>query len=90
MEQILQHIADEQEIKQFHSWISELCHPDSPVPNVRHFEKIASEHQAFNSVTGLGSNGKDLSSTHQQENGGQRILRALANKFVSIFDDAKR
>ena len=81
MEQILQHIADEQEIKHFHGWISELCHPDSPVPNAQHFDKIANDHRALNTVS-LGG-GKDLSSTHQ-EHSGQRILRALANKFVSI------
>ena len=31
MEQILEHIADEQEIKIFHQWISDLCNPDSKI-----------------------------------------------------------
>lgn len=86
MEQILQHIADEQEIKDFHAWISQLCHPDSPVANVQHFDQIQSDHQA--KLESLRANRKDnlsLTSTNQEHAGsGQRILRALANKFVSI------
>ena len=57
MEQILQHIADEQEIKDFHAWISQLCHPDSPVANVQHFDQIQSDHQA--KLESLRANRKD-------------------------------
>ena len=83
MEQILEHIADEQEIKQFHTWISDLCHPDSPVPNVDQFDKIVRKHEQ--NRPSMPTMGKDanLTSTCPQE--GQRVLRALANKFVSIM-----
>ena len=79
MEQILQHIADEQEIKYFHTWISDLCAPDSPVPNVEQFDTIVNKHKVNSTLT----TGKDvnLSSACHQE--GQNVLKALANKFVS-------
>ena len=80
MEQILQHIADEQEIKHFHSWISDLCSPDSPVPNVEQFDKILSQQKSVNTALTAGKD-VNLSSTCHQE--GQKVLRALANKFVS-------
>ena len=82
MEQILQHIADEQEIKDFHAWISQLCHPDSPVANVQHFDQILSDHQA--SLATNSPLDRKTSTYLDHAGSGQRILRALANKFVSI------
>ena len=80
MEQILQHIADEQEIKDFHAWISQLCHPDSPVANVQHFDQILSDHHQAQATL----EDRKTSTYLDHAGSGQRILRALANKFVSI------
>ena len=91
MEQVLQHICCEDEIKTFHQWISELCNPDSRI--VQHSSdkfKTITEEQSMQK-TGTATDFKDASTTglmtstnHESATGdGQNLLRSLANKYVS-------
>ena len=60
MEAILQHIADEAEIDEFHKWISDLCDPDSKlVQNTKdkYFKQVEEETQ-------LRLNNNDLPGKH--------------------------
>ena len=60
MEAILQHIADEAEIDEFHKWISDLCDPDSKlVQNTKdkYFKQVEEEVQ-------LRFNNNDLPGKH--------------------------
>ena len=92
MEQVLQHICCEDEIKTFHQWISELCNPDSRI--VQHssdkFKTITEEQSMQKSETA--TDFKDASTTglmtstnlEQSATGdGENLLRSLANKYVS-------
>ena len=63
MEQVLQHICCEDEIKTFHQWISELCNPDSRI--VQHSSdkfKTITEEQSMQK-TGTATDFKDASTT---------------------------
>ena len=43
MDALLQHLADEVEIDEFHTWISEVCDPDAKivqVTNEKHFKNV--------------------------------------------------
>ena len=91
MEQVLQHICCEDEIKTFHQWISELCNPDSRI--VQHSSdkfKTITEEQSMQK-TGTATDFKDASTTglmtstnlESATGDGQNLLRSLANKYVS-------
>ena len=92
MEQVLQHICCEDEIKTFHQWISELCNPDSKI--VQHSSdkfKTITEEQSMQKTSETATDFKDASTTglmtstnlESATGDGQNLLRSLANKYVS-------
>ena len=96
MEQVLEHICCEDEIKTFHQWISELCNPDSPiVQNSSDKFKTITEEQSMQTMTFKDASATGLmTSTNLDSVGttttapavdGQNLLRSLANKYVSII-----
>ncbi len=86
MDQLVEHIANEEEIKIFHSWITDLCNPDSKLVQdlqKHRFTQIASEVDPVlfpikNDVPML------VTSTAQCDIDGKKLLRSLANKYVSL------
>ena len=96
MEQVLEHICCEDEIKTFHQWISDLCNPDSKiVQNSTDKFKIITEEQSMQTTTFKDASATGLmTSTNLDSVGttttapavdGQNLLRSLANKYVSII-----
>ena len=92
MEQVLQHICCEDEIKTFHQWISELCNPDSRI--VQHSSdkfKTITEEQSMQKTSETATDFKDASTTglmtstnlESATGDGENLLRSLANKYVS-------
>ena len=89
MEQVLEHICCEDEIKTFHQWISDLCNPDSRIVqnSSDKFQTITEEQNMQKTTT----NFKDASATglmtstnlESATGDGQGLLRSLANKYVS-------
>ena len=77
MEQILQHIADEEEIKVFHQWISDLCNPD--------YEIVLESRATFKTIldqTSRSRQSKCSTFESPSETEGHLLLRSLANKYV--------
>lgn len=79
MEQILQHITDEDEIQVFHKWIAELCNPDSSIVQDAKdkFQRILDENPIMNRPMP----GKDANLAGIEPEG-QKLMRKLANKYV--------
>lgn len=83
MDQLIEHIANEDEIKIFHSWIGQLCDPNSKI--VQHsqdnkFQAVLEQHQLD---LHLLKNASAQPMTHLDLDG-QKLLRSLANKYVRI------
>ena len=87
MEQLLEHIADEEEILEFHQWIRDLCHPDSSLVQGSgdKFQKICDQDREHSLLLSHAKNATDslMTSTDlQDQDKGQKLLRSLANKYV--------
>ena len=89
MEQILQHITDEEEIQVFHKWIAQLCNPDSRIvqDSEEKFQKILDEAPMTSTTSSrlLPMPGKDANLAGI-ETEGQKLMRKLANKYVRILN----
>jgi hypothetical protein len=76
MEEVIKHIADEDEIKAFHVWISELCDPDSLIVQHCQEEKFAQVTEIVATVA--------TKEVLDQKADGQRLIQSLASKYASL------
>lgn len=83
MEQlIVEHIANEDEIKIFHSWIGQLCDPNSMIVQHSQDNKFQAILEQQHQDQDLLKNTSAQPMTHLDRDG-QKLLRSLANKYVS-------
>ena len=88
MEQLLEHIADEDEILDFHQWIRILCNPDSDlVQNSDSKFKAICRSENISNVSAFlpgkeATNGLMTSTDLDQGRDGQDLMKSLANRYV--------